>query len=255
MRRNQIVLSAVFVLTSIGVVGAQSAAPPPAARFGVVVGLNSSTMSSDDSKDASRLTGLIAGILLNVPVGANFAIQPELLYSMKGARLSNAYPSGTYDVVTRSGPLLDYVEIPILLRFGAPGSGKAKPFFYGGPALSFKVSCEVDAEGLGNSFVEACDETPDGGAQFKSIDYGLVVGGGLAFDRSNMSFTLGARYNHGLANVADQRSAKNRVISLIVTWTRMRGSGTTAIESPRGSYGSKRSSAALFENRLTPPAA
>jgi hypothetical protein len=54
MRRNQIVLSAVFVLTSIGVVGAQSAAPPPAARFGVVVGLNSSTMSSDDSKDASR---------------------------------------------------------------------------------------------------------------------------------------------------------------------------------------------------------
>jgi len=35
----------------------------------------------------------------------------------------------------------------------------------------------------------------------------------------------------------------------------MRGSGTTAIESPRGSYGSKRSSAGLLDNRLTPPAA
>jgi hypothetical protein len=217
MRRNQIVLSTVFVLTSVGVVGAQSAAPPPAMRFGVTLGLNSSTMSGDDTKDASRLTGIIAGILLNVPVGANFAIQPELLYSMKGARLSNADASEPFDVVTRSGPLIDYAEIPILLRFDVPGSGGVKPFLYGGPALSFKVACEFDAEGLGVSFVKACDEATDGGAEFKSIDYGLVVGGGLAFDRSNMSFTLGTRYNHGLANVADQGSAKNRVISLIAT--------------------------------------
>jgi len=255
MRRNQIVLSTVFVLTGIGVVGAQSAVPLPAVRYGLVVGLNSSTMSGDVAKDVLRLTGLIGGILLNVPVSANFAIQPELLLSMKGARLSDPHASEPYHVVTHSGPHIDYAEIPILLRFDVPRSGKVKPFFYGGPALSFKVSCEFDAEGLGGSFVQSCDEAADGGAEFKSIDYGLVVGGGLAFDRSNRRFTVSARYNHGLANVADPGSAKNRVISLIVTWTRMRGSATSAIASPRGSYGSKRSSAGLLDNRLTPPAA
>ena len=93
-----------------------------------------------------------------------------------------------------------------------------KPFFYGGPAIALKLSCEVESEGLGSSFIGDCDELPDGGAESKSFDYGLVVGGGLAFGFSGNTFTLGARYNHGMANIAAQGDTRNRVLSVLATF-------------------------------------
>src|SRR5215211_3888433 len=114
MRAHQIVLSSVLVLTSIGVIGAQSAAPLPAKRFGITAGMNSATVAGDDTEDASRRTGLIAGILLVVPIAPNVAIQPEFLYSMKGAKFDDTDVTGTVKI--------DYAEIPILLRFDVPRS-------------------------------------------------------------------------------------------------------------------------------------
>src|SRR5215211_3696797 len=115
MRLHQFVLSSAFLLTSIAAVDAQGVAPLPAKRFGIVAGINSSTVAGDETEDASRRTGVIAGILLSVPVAPNFAIQPEFLYSMKGAKFGDSDAAGTVK--------LDYAEIPILLRIDVPASG------------------------------------------------------------------------------------------------------------------------------------
>lgn len=59
-----------------------------------------------------------------------------------------------------------------------------------------------------------CDSSA---VQATSTDVGLIIGGGLAFEVSGKSFTLGAGYDHSLAKFEDGFDVKHRVISLLGT--------------------------------------
>ena len=209
--RLQLVSVGLLALPLFASAGAQAAGVTPPRRFGIAAGINSSTLSGDETEDVSRRTGFMAGVFLVAPLGPTISFQPELLYTTKGAK-------GSGDDIGSEGTFtfkMNYVEVPLLLRFDAATTGGMKPFFYGGPALSFKAGCEVEVESQGVSATVDCDEGE--GTEFKSVDYGLVVGGGLAFDLSGRMFTLGARYNHGLANISDEGNVKHRVISVLAT--------------------------------------
>lgn len=189
--------------------GAQSAAPTPPRRFGITAGVNSATFGGSDAEDAKRRTSGMIGVLLVAPVTPVFAIQPELLYTMKGAKFND----GTFEATLK----MNYVEIPVLARFDFASSGGVKPFFYVGPAISFKLSCDVSASFQGATSTSDCDQASEGEANVKSVDYGAIVGAGLAFDVSGRMFTLGARYDHSLSKVSEDSDIKHRVISLVGT--------------------------------------
>ena len=209
MRLHPIVFAGLVALPSISSIHAQNAASTPR-RLGIAAGINSSTLGGGDVEDASRRTGFIGGIFLVAPLAPGFAIQPELLYSMKGAKFEDASEGIT-------GTLkMDYVEVPLLLRFDLSSSGGVRPFIYAGPAISFKASCKAEVEGQGQSASVDCNEF-EGNAAIKTVDYGAVVGGGLAFDMAGRMFTLGARYNQGMAKISDESTTKHRVISVLAT--------------------------------------
>jgi hypothetical protein len=200
---------AAFVLGStVGTAGAQSANLPPR-RFGLTAGVNSSTIGGSDVGNASRRTGFMAGALIVIPVSPTFAIQPELLYTMKGATSNDVDVGSTFK--------MNYAEIPVLLRVDIPASGGTKPFFYGGPAVSFKVSCDIEATSQGSTVSASCDELESQGVKVKTVDYGVVVGGGLAFDVGGRAFTIGARYDHSLGKIVEDSDSKHRVISILAT--------------------------------------
>jgi hypothetical protein len=209
MRFQTVVCAGLLVAPLLGTAAAQSAAPTPSARFGITLGVNSSTLGGSDAKDAKRRTGIMAGVLLVAPVTPVFAIQPELLYTMKGAKFEDTGVTGTLK--------MNYIEIPVLARFEMPSSGGVKPFFYVGPSISFKLSCDVTAEFQGQSESASCDDPTIGEANVKSVDYGALVGAGLAFDVSGRAFTLGVRYDHSLAKLSDDSDIKHRVISVVGT--------------------------------------
>ncbi|HEY4303756.1 MAG TPA: porin family protein [Gemmatimonadaceae bacterium] len=181
---------------------AQSAATP--ARFEVMAGANFATLS--ESEGADMRTGLVAGIGMIKPISAGWAFQPELTYSMKGAKTSESGVTGTVK--------LSYLEVPLLLRYEVEG-GEVRPFFHAGPALALKLSCDVEASSGSATASESCS---DAGADAKSFDIGLMFGGGLAFKQMNHTFSVGVRYNLGLVDIADNSTSKNRVLSVVGTF-------------------------------------
>ncbi|QKG58335.1 PorT family protein [Hymenobacter sp. BRD128] len=89
-------------------------------RFGLKAGATLSTIvgpgTSGDPK-VSPLVGGMGGVFATVPLGAaqRWFLQPELLYSQQGYRLS--HPATEYDARFRS----DYLKLPLLLGIARGG--------------------------------------------------------------------------------------------------------------------------------------
>ena len=88
-------------------------------RFGLKAGATLSTIAGPGTHDypVSALAGGVGGVFATVPLGRGQAwfLQPELLYSQQGFRLS--HPPTDYEAKFRS----DYLKLPLLLGFRRGG--------------------------------------------------------------------------------------------------------------------------------------
>jgi hypothetical protein len=194
---------------------AAQGAATPLRRFGFTAGVNSSNLGGADLGDQSRRTGFTAGGLFILPVGPEFAIEPEFLYTTKGAVSNENQPSG---VKATSTLKMNYVEVPVLLRLDVSPSGDVRPFLYGGPAIAFKASCNVEGTSQGVSISSTCDAFEVQGAKVNTVDYGLIGGGGVAFNVGGRALSIGARYDHSLRKISSDSDVKHRVISVLATF-------------------------------------
>ncbi|WP_205511692.1 porin family protein [Longitalea arenae] len=179
-------------------------------KFGIKGGVNLTNMYVQDVSDENMKVGFNAGFFAKLPVTKGFSIQPELLYTSKGAK-------ETYDnFIQGEGEYrfnLNYIELPVLAVFNV-----AKNFnLHVGPYVSYLVSANIkDLEDDGT--IE--DITDLDAENFQRFDYGLA--GGLGIDISN--FTIGARYSYGLREIGKSGSlsgeltkdSKNSAISLYI---------------------------------------
>jgi opacity protein-like surface antigen len=202
------------VLTTISVsaqVQQTSSESRPTPKIGIKGGVNFSNFFIDDVNDNNAKAGLNLGLFAKLPVSKGVSIQPELLYSSKGAKVSYNNPllGGEYRFN------MNYLELPVLAVFNL---GKNFNIHAGGYA-AYLTSANVKAEDNGSSNEELISFDEE---QFNRFDYGLV--GGLGFDIKNIS--IGARYNYGLNQIGEKdqsvlssevlRNAKNNNISLYV---------------------------------------
>ena len=173
-------------------------------RTGIKGGLNLSNLYVDDVSDENLRPGFSLGVFTQLPVSEFFVIQPEVLYSTKGARL-------TYDALDLEGEYrfnLNYVDVPILATFKLGESADIQV----GPYVSYLVASSISTDGdLGEALADVDRDN------FHTLDYGLSAGFGLNFN----AITVGLRYNYGLAEIGDSvlseaalRSAKNSVAQL-----------------------------------------
>jgi hypothetical protein len=185
-------------------------------RFGVKAGLNLSQLyvSGVDVEDRRNKVGIHGGLWAKIPTGDLFAIQPELLYTNNGSRIS-------YQATTVSGLggsevrfNMNYIQLPILasLTLG-PISIQA------GPYVSYLLNANVKNVELDNA-VDPTTIAELNENSFHRVDYGLA--GGIAFDIKG--FQLGARYNHGLRETSQNglsgllpNNAKNGVAQVFVS--------------------------------------
>lgn len=156
-------------------------------QLGLKAGLNLATLNTDGDTPGRR-TAFIGGAHLTVPLGSQFYIQPELLYSMKGMKIGFMGFTATWS--------LDYIEVPVLAMFKLPFWSSLEPFAYAGPAVGFNVRSNMGAdyedEEIGS--VDLADYT-------NSVDFSLVIGAGIAFNVAGRQITLEGRYVPGLNNV------------------------------------------------------
>ena len=155
---------------------------------GVKLGLSMATLTGEDSEGLDSRIGLAGGAFVRVPIGEQLSIQPEVNYVQKGAEES------AIGITLKIK--MDYVEIPVLLRYEFPAGGSVLPCLYAGPMVAFKVVSDMTAEALGTSL-------DLGIANQKSTDFGLVIGGGIDVGMGSSAITFDLRFAVGLAEQFD----------------------------------------------------
>lgn len=125
------------------------------------------------------------------------SIQPELLYTSKGSKL-------TYDNLFGSGEFrfnLNYVELPVLAVINLAKNFNLQAGAYAGYLVNANIK-KLNNEGETSDIADFNED------DFNRFDFGLV--GGLGLDIQN--FTIGARYNYGLKEVGNNDEIAGQVL-------------------------------------------
>jgi hypothetical protein len=145
--------------------------------------------AEDDGQSYSpRIGPYISGFFV-LPLNPRLALQFEAAASPKGTRLKE--PPGVTQTL-----LLQYFEMPVLLRVTGPRVGGAPIYFIGGPFFGFKVSAKEQLSSLSGTFIAGVRDRVDGFVE--PFESGLIVGAGTDIGKYML---LEGRYSHGLTNV------------------------------------------------------
>ncbi|MGB2763813.1 MAG: porin family protein [Candidatus Aminicenantaceae bacterium] len=145
-------------------------------------------------------------IMLLLP-NLSFAIQPEVLYTMKGAKIE----ATVLDITSMWEFNLSYLEVPVLVKFMIPTPGSVKPNLYAGPAVAIMLSGKVKHKIPGWPVEE------EDLRNMQDSDFGLIVGAGIDFGK----LMVDVRYVLGLLTASSTVNSdlKNGVISISVGYS------------------------------------
>ncbi|HWA56018.1 MAG TPA: porin family protein [Gemmatimonadales bacterium] len=178
------------------------------AVFGPQAGVNFARFGGGDVGSVDSRTGIQVGMFAAFPLGKYFAISPAVAYAQEGTSVDvGGGLSGTFK--------LDYIEVPVLLKLGAPlqGSGRLRPWVAAGPALGFRVGCRLAASSGTQSAEADCDDNQVG-LKTKAVQFSTVFGGGIDIGQ----VSVGLRYQLGMTSIDDTGSdadIRNRVLAIV----------------------------------------
>ena len=135
------------------------------AQFGIVGGITSSTTELNTSEDVKSISLYHAGLTYKIDLGAGLAIQPSVLYQVKGASLGELNTASSEDFKVKTG----YVEVPLSVQWG-PDLMVFRPFVMVEPFIGYQVT----SSDRGADSVEGWAEQAK-----NKFEYGFGVGGGL----------------------------------------------------------------------------
>ena len=172
---------------------------------GVVVGGDAATLTfkgTGPSVDFTSRAGLVAGAFVIAQVSPAFAIEPELLFEMRGASLAAGSVASTFRV--------NVIDVPVLARFSSRREGRTGMHAVVGPSFGFRVSAR-------RTTTSAAGETTttDVGDQSRRADVGLVAGAGVDAGR----LFIDARFTWALTrantDTSDDARIHSRVFALL----------------------------------------
>ncbi len=191
MNRRQIVSIAAAALLVAALVPASASAQ--SFQVGAKGGINVASISwSNRIRSRRSRRGTAASLAAMSPRTARKWVWPSKCSTARRARTWTSAAPGS------STPLdlkLDYVEIPVLVRFNIPND-KTVIHIYAGPVFAFSVKDEItDTFRTTTQTTPATVETDDAGA--KSSDIGIAIGAQVDVHK----FLVDVRYNWGLMDI------------------------------------------------------
>lgn len=193
-------LIATILLVIVGL-NTQSIAQLPGAPVGISKGIkggfNFANLRGDDVEGSSSRKALVVGGFVKINLLNIIALQPEVLYSGKGAEFdSNS---------TKTTTKITYLEIPVLVRINAVNAGLLHAGLIAGPSFAFTLSAKAGDTDIKDSI--------------KSNDMGAVIGIGADIGAGVISLVGDVRYTMGLGSIDDSGAdldMKNGVFSVMV---------------------------------------
>ena len=200
---NKLLIALSFLLISTWSVNAQTV-------FGVKGGVNVSYMNIDMRES---LVSFHAGAFSRIPLSDQVILQPELLYSVKGAK----FPG--YFYYFDMNFTFYYISMPVLVGWKATDH----LLILAGPEFSYLASNKVEISKYG----------PDVTGGFSALDVGLDLG--VAYQITKRIGTE-LRFSYGLVNVSELyftdahgqtigglNEGKNRTVQLSVSYVLAKG--------------------------------
>ena len=177
-----------IILSSIAILAFGFANAQDGMSFGAKGGINMANIAG--AEGASTLLAFHLGAFAEFKVSDKFAVQPELLYSMQGAKYEFFGSSVTYN--------LNYILVPVMAKYYVTDAISINA----GPQLGILMSASIDGA--------------DAKEGLNTTDFGLNFGGGYNIGDNMM---LDLRYNLGLSELAKDKAegestTKNAVIQL-----------------------------------------
>lgn len=167
--------------------------------FGLKAGLNVAKVSAPDGPEYDTRTGLHVGGLAHIHISRQFAVQPEVVFSMQGAEREVSGDDIKYK--------LNYINVPILAQYMFNEGFRLET----GPQVGFLTSATTE---VGDVEVKARDN-------YSGVDVSWVFGAGYLFPQG---IGIDARYNLGLNNIAENgNKAFNRVFQVGLFYQFMHG--------------------------------
>ena len=168
------------------------------AQVGVIAGVTSTTTDINAARDALKagdITLYHVGLTSKYDLGA-IAIQPSLIYNVKGTQLSEVYEDGgakNYTADFKTG----FLELPVQLQIGL-NLGGFRPYVFAEPFVGFAITNEFTKK-VELAGVEVASEESTSSNQWENIgtdikdrlEYG--VGAGVGIDLLN-SLQISVRY-------------------------------------------------------------
>lgn len=180
--------------------------------FGLTGGVNFATVGGADVPSGlNTLTGFVAGAYLEFPHISQplLSLQPEILYTMKGyIPINQSFSANGSTFTAKVTASLNYLEIPILIKYKLSTS-EVKPPLFVGPTLGILLIGKMKSEATGS----ATEET-DIKSKTRDTDWGIVLGASanVAIVRVNARYTLG----ESTLEYGDMTKVYNRVLSLML---------------------------------------
>jgi len=160
-------------------------------KYGVKAGLNLADWGGD-AENTNVRPGLNAGVLAEIKFN-NFAIQPEIVYSQQGTKLTiNNYSGNDLTSSLELTSKLDYINVPIAVKYYVIEGLSLQA----GPQIGFLVSAKEKAELKANG--ENVSVEMDAKDGYEKVDFALF--GGIGYDLP-IGIFFQARYNAGLSNI------------------------------------------------------
>ena len=178
------------------------------AQIGIVAGVTSSTAKIDKENIENNMSGIDqyhVGVALKLPLPLGFAIQPELLYQIKGADLKETYYKlgegaeiETSSWNTKSG----FAELGIGIQWGLDLVA-FRPFVFAKPFVGYMINGEGEYNGAADVLKEGTDKYLEDAKN--KLEYGFSVGAGLELlEHFQLSFeffnNLGQMFDEGQFN-------------------------------------------------------
>jgi hypothetical protein len=177
--KSFIAVAVIFSVLAVCTVHAQNI------NIGIKGGLNAYNLSNSNGAEFDTKLGAYAGLLGHIHMATQFGLQPEIVFSMQGAK----------STVGDAKLNLNYVNVPVLLQYMFNNGFRLQA----GPQVGFLMSAKAEN---GNS-VDVKDN-------FNNLDLGLSFG--VSYVQPSTGFGFDARYNHGISDIAES--------SLIETYNR-----------------------------------
>ena len=192
------IASALLLTAGVSVASAQSV---PRTSWGIVAGANFSKLTGDDIDNVKTRTGFVGGVTADFHLVNHLGLEIDGLYSQEGTKIDIGDSDGTLK--------LDYIRVPVLLRYSFPTHTSVHPFINLGPSLGFKIGCKETA---GEDSAD-CDDISS--TDVKSFDFAGTVGAGIGFSVGKQELSVQARFTKGFTKIIEDADAKNQNFSIM----------------------------------------